>query len=104
MLMFLNWTESGSKDLKQIRKYYRNEVPDGNEIGKEIVDRIFLATNQLIQQPFIGRPGRIPSTKELIVKDTPYIVYYEVIGDRVDLLRVIHTSRLLQIAFYDPPE
>lgn len=102
--MLLNWTKSGSKDLKQIRKYYRDEVPDGNEIGKEIVDRILLATTQLEQLPFTGRPGRIPGTKELIVKDTPYIVYYEVIGDRVDLLRVIHTSRLLQIAFYDPPE
>ncbi|MDL2314245.1 type II toxin-antitoxin system RelE/ParE family toxin [Desulfovibrio sp. OttesenSCG-928-C14] len=101
--MFLNWTESGSKDLKQIRKYYCNEVPDGNEIGKEIVDQILLTTSQLKHHPFIGRPGRIPGTKELLVKDTPYIVYYEVMENKINLLRVIHTSRLLQVAFYDSP-
>lgn len=101
--MFLEWTKPALKDLAQIRKYYRDEVPDGDEIGREIVRRIFCAPRQLKQYPLTGRPGRIPGTKELIVKDTPYIVYYEVMGDRVYLLRVIHTSRLLQIAFYDPP-
>ena len=101
--MFLNWTEPGLEDLDNIHKYYRDEVPDGDEIGQEIVRRIFRATRQLKSLPFTGRPGRFPDTKELVVKDTSYIVYYEVIGDRVDLLRVIHTSRLQQVAFYTPP-
>lgn len=102
--MFLNWTKPCLNDLAHIHMYYRDEVPDGEEMGREIVRRIFRAPRQLKQYPLAGRPGRIPGTKELIVKDTPYIIYYEVAGDTINLLRVIHTSRLLQVAFYDPPE
>ena len=101
--MLLKWTKAGHKDLRLIRKYYREEVPDGDEIGREMVRRIIRATHPLKRHPFTGRPGKFPGTQELLVKDTPYIVYYEVIGDRVDLLRVIHTSRLQQVAFYTPP-
>jgi len=101
--MLLKWTKAGHKDLRQIRKYYRDEVPDGDELGREMVRRITRATHILKRLPFTGRPGRIPGTQELIVQETPYIVYYEILGDRVDLLRVIHTSRLLEVAFYTPP-
>jgi len=102
-MFHLKWSDASDKDLKQIHKYYCDEVPDGEEIGREVLRRIYRATRQLMRLPFTGRPGRFPGTKELVVKDTPYIVYYEVIGDRVDLLRVIHTSRLQQVAFYTPP-
>lgn len=98
--MFLNWTEPALGDLQQIYQYYCDEISDGDETGRKIVRRIYSATHRLKQLPFTGRPGRIPGTHELIVKNTPYIVYYEVMGDMVHLLRVLHTFRLLDIAFY----
>lgn len=102
--MFLNWTDPVISDWEHIHKYYRDEVPDGEETGRAIVRSIYLATRQLTEPSFTGRPGKIPGTKELIVKDTPYIVYYEVRGPRVDLLRIIHTSRLQQIEFCFSPK
>ena len=45
------------------------------------------------QQPNLGRPGRIPGTRELVVANFPYIMPYRVRSDTVGILRVFHTSR-----------
>jgi plasmid stabilization system protein ParE len=56
------------------------------------------AVAQLAEQPGLGRPGRVPGTRELIVSRTRYIVPYRVRGDTVEILRVFHTSRRLPTA------
>ena len=50
---------------------------------------------QLAQQPGLGRPCRVPGTRELVVLKTRYLVPYIVNGDQVTILRVFHTSRRL---------
>ena len=45
------------------------------------------------EQPNLGRPGRIPGTRELVVANLPYILPYRVRSDTVEILRVLHTSR-----------
>jgi toxin ParE1/3/4 len=50
---------------------------------------------QLEEQPGLGRPGRVPGSRELIVSRTRYIVPYRVRGDTVEILRVFHSSRRL---------
>jgi toxin ParE1/3/4 len=57
--------------------------------------RVLDAVAQLIEQPGLGRPGRVPGTRELIVAKTRYIVPYRVRGQSVEILRVFHTSRRL---------
>lgn len=49
----------------------------------------------LAEQPSMGRPGRVPGTRELIVAKTRYIVPYRVRGETVEILRVFHTLRRL---------
>ena len=58
-----------------------------------VVDRVLEAVAQLAEQPGLGRPGRVPGTRELIVSKTRYLVPYRVRGDAVEVLRVFHTSR-----------
>jgi toxin ParE1/3/4 len=41
----------------------------------------------------MGRPGRVPGTRELVVAGTPYIVAYRVTASRVDVLAIIHAAR-----------
>jgi len=50
----------------------------------------------LAEQPGLGRPGRVPGTRELIVAKTRYIVPHRVRGETVEVLRVFHTSRRLR--------
>jgi toxin ParE1/3/4 len=60
-----------------------------------VVQRVLEATAQLAQQPGLGRPGRVPGTRELVVQKTRYIVPYRVQGNTIEVLRVFHTSRRL---------
>jgi len=60
-----------------------------------VVERVLEAVAQLAEQPGLGRPGRVPGTRELIVSKTRYLVPYRVRGDAVEILRVFHTSRRL---------
>jgi plasmid stabilization system protein ParE len=41
----------------------------------------------------MGRPGRVPDTRELVISGTPYIVAYQVQGKVITILRILHSSR-----------
>jgi toxin ParE1/3/4 len=58
-----------------------------------VVERVMQAVATLESQPGIGRAGRVPGTRELVVLKTRYIVPYRVRGDLIEVLRVFHTSR-----------
>jgi len=51
------------------------------------------AVARLAEYPAMGRSGRVPGTRELVVVGTPYIIPYRVRGDRVEILRVFHAAR-----------
>jgi toxin ParE1/3/4 len=66
---------------------------DDARVAQLVLQRIFDAIAQLPEQPGLGRPGRVPGTRELIVTRTRYIVPYRVRGEVIEILRVFHTSR-----------
>jgi plasmid stabilization system protein ParE len=59
----------------------------------DVVIKIIKAVSLLGAQQGIGRAGRVPGTKELIVPGLSYIVPYRVKDGEVQVLRVYHTSR-----------
>jgi len=68
---------------------------DNAAAARLVVQRALNAVAQLAEQPALGRPGRVPGTRELIVTGTRYIVPYRARGEWVEILRVFHTSRRL---------
>ncbi|MCB1915382.1 MAG: type II toxin-antitoxin system RelE/ParE family toxin [Rhodocyclaceae bacterium] len=66
---------------------------DSPEAARLVVERVLNAVAMLAEQPSIGRPGRVPGTRELVVQKTRYIIPYRVRGEVVEVLRVFHTSR-----------
>lgn len=46
----------------------------------------------LVNHPAMARPDRLPGTRELVVHHN-YILVYDVIGDDVRILRVLHARR-----------
>lgn len=41
----------------------------------------------------MGRPGRVPGTRELVLPHFPYVIPYRVREQRAEVLHVLHTSR-----------
>jgi toxin ParE1/3/4 len=58
-----------------------------------VIRRIRGAVEQLAAMPGIGRPGRVPGTRELVVTGTPYIVPYRVRDDAVQIITVLHAAQ-----------
>lgn len=89
--MRVRWLERALRDLDETEAYIAQEDP---QAADDIVLRIVRAVSHLKEQPGIGRAGRVPGTKELIVPKTPFIVPYRVKDDTVQVLRVYHSSRM----------
>ncbi len=53
------------------------------ELAREIYD----TPSTLLKFPYLGRPGRKPGTRELVLSPLPYIVVYQITGE------VIHITR-----------
>jgi addiction module RelE/StbE family toxin len=60
----------------------------------EVDRRIELSINRLATFALSGRPGRVDGTRELIIPQTPYIVAYAVMADRIRILRILHGARI----------
>ena len=88
----IRWTESAWADLDGITDYLLAEGV-AFEAVEEYVKRIFKAPEYLATLPGAGKPGRMPNTREWLVKNTPYALIYTVRGDTVCILRVMHGSR-----------
>lgn len=88
--MRVEWLRQALRNLEDEAAYI---AADDSAAARLVVTRILSAVAQLAEQPGLGRPGRVPGTRELIVQKTRYIVPYRVRGERVEILRVFHTSR-----------
>jgi len=55
--------------------------------------RMTRPTRQLAEFPFLGAPGRIPGTRELIPHENDRLVY-QISGDTLWILALVHTARL----------
>ena len=90
--MRVRWLRMAIRNLDEEAAYIAN---DDSAAARMVVERVLNAVAMLAQQPDMGRPGRVPGTRELVVQRTRYIVPYRVRGDAVEILRVFHTSRRL---------
>jgi addiction module RelE/StbE family toxin len=86
----LNWLRRALLDLDEIENYIVEDRPNA---VREVIVKIIRAVSILGEQPGIGRPGRVPGTKELVVPGLPYLVPYRVKDEIIQVLRVYHTSR-----------
>lgn len=90
--MRVRWLRKALRNLDEEATYI---ATDDAGAARLVAQRVLDAVAQLAEQPGLGRPGRVPGTRELVVKKTRYIVPYRVRGETVEILRVFHTSRRL---------
>jgi addiction module RelE/StbE family toxin len=84
------WEEEALHDLEEIYAYIAQDNPGA---AAETAMRITEAVGCLGEAPGMGRPGRVPNTRELVVSGTPYLVPYRAKRLEVQVLRVFHTSQ-----------
>jgi len=88
--MRVRWLRKALRSLDDEATYVAADDPAAARL---VVERILQSVAILEDQPGIGRSGRVPGTRELVVSKTRYVVPYRVRGEVVEILRVLHTSR-----------
>ena len=95
--MKLVWSFEAIEDLISLRAYIAEESPAG---AQRVVSRILHVVEDLLpQHPHMGRPGRVPGTRELVIPRTPYIVPYRIQRTTIQILRVYHAARRWPYSF-----
>lgn len=94
--MNIAWRPRALFDINAIEAFIERDNPAA---ARAIERRIRDVVSALADHPSMGRLGRIPNTRELVIAGTPYVVAYAVIMDRVEVLAVLHGARKWPDAF-----
>ena len=89
--MRILWTEAAATDLESLEEYIRQDNPEA--AIRQVLRIVDTVERSLLKMPGMGRIGRIPGTRELVISGTPYIVPYRVQHNSVQILRVLHAAR-----------
>lgn len=83
------WTPEAQQDRADVWDY----IADENPRTAARIDALFSdAAVRLAGHPKLGRPGKIPGTRELIPHES-YRLVYEIKGETVWFLALVHTAR-----------
>lgn len=88
--MKIRWSPAAADDLQHISDYLRQRYPRHRQ---PTIERIYAEIRSLKDLPNRGRQGRRVGTREMFLLRLPYVVVYRVRDERVEILRILHTSQ-----------
>jgi toxin ParE1/3/4 len=89
--MSIKWTKAALASVDEIAGFIAKDNPIR---ATSFVIELKAAVNKLQTHPGMGRAGRVPGTRELVLYKN-YIAIYRVRGDDVEILRLHHAARTL---------
>ncbi|HWB49982.1 MAG TPA: type II toxin-antitoxin system RelE/ParE family toxin [Stellaceae bacterium] len=88
--MEIVWRLRALDDLEAARRHIAENNPAA---AARVHAAILTSVARLANHPNLGRPGRVPGTRERVVPRTPYIIAYAVIDDELMILSIMHSAR-----------
>lgn len=89
--MALKWTKTALRSVDDIADFIAQDNPTrATSFVQELKD----AVTKLQVHPGMGRAGRVPGTRELVLHKN-HIAIYRVRGDDVEILRLHHVAQNL---------
>jgi toxin ParE1/3/4 len=82
------WTEQAVSDLAEIEEFITQDKP---QAAGRVAIHLLSSVEHLAEFPQLGKPGRRPGTRELIIP--PYVITYRLRPDRLEILSVWHGRR-----------
>jgi toxin ParE1/3/4 len=85
------WSPEAIDDLSALRAHIQQDDPAAAQrIALHVIRNVEVL---LPDNPGMGRPGRVPGTRELVIPGTPFIVPYRLLDNTIQILRIFHGSR-----------
>ena len=87
----IEWTEQATRQLDQVRDYLG--FSNSEKVAARITMQIVTSVQRLAAFPMLGRPGRVPGTRELVISNTPFIAAYAIEKARIVVLAIYHGAQ-----------
>ncbi|WP_084614870.1 type II toxin-antitoxin system RelE/ParE family toxin [Pseudomonas batumici] len=81
-------TGKAESDLDSIHEYYASRLGAGS--ADAVIAQIFESLEKLEMFTGLGRPSQTPDIRELVLSKFPFIAPYRLVGDEVQILRILH--------------
>lgn len=88
--MKVRWTLRADVERDQQIDYVAARSP---KAAAQLERRIQHSLDILEEHPFMGRPGRVRGTRELVIPRTSFLAYYRIDPDEIVVLRFFHTAQ-----------
>lgn len=85
--MQLIWSQPARRDLFRIAAHYRAVDP---ELATRMLDRIEAGPLPLLEYPEKGPPTRRRGVRKWVIRGTPFLLFYAVRNERLEIRRVFH--------------
>ncbi len=96
----IQWTEQAARHLDQAHDYIA--LYNSPQVAARVAMQIISTVEQLEGFPMLGRAGRVPGSRELVIADTPFIVAYAIQKARIVILAIYHGVQRWPDAFCEP--
>ncbi|MBI4875744.1 MAG: type II toxin-antitoxin system RelE/ParE family toxin [Acidobacteria bacterium] len=84
----IRWTPAALRDLETLHACIADDDP---RAAANTAEAIISGIEMLKLHPDLGRKGRVPGTRELIV--SPYVIAYRARKPDIEVLAIIHSAR-----------
>jgi toxin ParE1/3/4 len=91
------WTEPATRQLDQAHDYIA--LSNSAEVADRITMRIATCVQQLDTFPMLGRPGRVPGTRELVISGSLFLAAYCIDIGGIGILAIYHGAQQWPSAF-----
>lgn len=88
--MIIVWAKPARTSFLAHMDYLLDRSPSG---AANVSAAVMAQIKLLEQSPYMGRPGRVENTRELVISKYPYIVCYRVVVDIIEILYVHHSRQ-----------
>lgn len=84
------WSTTARQDLVHIRAYIARFHPEAaRKVGSHIVE----AVDSISRHPELGTRTRLVGVRRLVVPGGPYVIYYKLAANRIEILEVFDGRR-----------
>jgi toxin ParE1/3/4 len=85
------WSPEAIDDLYSLRDHISKDSPAAAQrVAQHIIHNV---ETLLPDNPHLGRAGRVPGTRELVIPNTPFVVPYRIHDGTLQILRIFHAAR-----------
>ena len=88
--MRIRWTPPAAADMQSISEYLKEHHP---QYRQATMRKLYEKIRALKDAPYIGRPGRVEGTRELLFPPMPYIAIYRVHRETIEIWRIYHGAQ-----------